>query len=329
MAGARRDAADANSESDVNSESRLIYSAAEKPAMRWDSHLTTHHHMPVQESIKVALLHWFTVRVAALALVAPYLCHRFDILGHTFDPSLTSLLIATPAAFSISAAYGRRERALNDLAELRAHALSLHRAFGLYGTPEQAIAGQRAVRETFKHFLAHLSSYAPEPLEAAYGALQSIAEAVEHVRLGAPPSVAPHIETIVGRMLMDERNLLKSVETLRLVRSFRTPTVLRGFLLAATTLFPILFAPYFAHAAHESDGPVWPAYVLSVGMAVANAVLVNIQKALEDPFDGDTADDIELTLFEPTWEYWAPTPVVASPGKTLPAAAAGGHASRA
>ena len=66
-AGARRDAADANSESDVNSESRLIYSAAEKPAMRWDSHLTTHHHMPVQESIKVALLHWFTVRVAALA----------------------------------------------------------------------------------------------------------------------------------------------------------------------------------------------------------------------------------------------------------------------
>ena len=33
---------DANSESDVNSESRLIYSAAEKPAMRWDSHLTTH-----------------------------------------------------------------------------------------------------------------------------------------------------------------------------------------------------------------------------------------------------------------------------------------------
>ena len=268
------------------------------------------------------------MRVAALALVAPYLCHRFDILGHTFDPSLTSLLIATPAAFSISAAYGRRERALNDLAELRAHALSLHRAFGLYGTPEQAIAGQRAVRETFKHFLAHLSSYAPEPLEAAYGALQSIAEAVEHVRLGAPPSVAPHIETIVGRMLMDERNLLKSVETLRLVRSFRTPTVLRGFLLAATTLFPILFAPYFAHAAHESDGPVWPAYVLSVGMAVANAVLVNIQKALEDPFDGDTADDIELTLFEPTWEYWAPTPVVASPGKALPTAA-GGHASRA
>ena len=78
------------------------------------------------------------------------------------------------------------------------------------------------------------------------------------------------------------------------MRSFRTPTVLRGFLLAATTLFPILFAPYFAHAAHESDGPVWPAYVLSVGMAVANAVLVNIQKALEDPFDGDTADDIEL-----------------------------------
>jgi len=33
-------------------------------------------------------------------------------------------------------------------------------------------------------------------------------------------------------------------------------------------------------------------------------VLVNIQDALEDPFDGDTADDISLAIFEPSWAFW-------------------------
>ena len=50
-----------------------------------------------------------------------------------------------------SAKHGRKETAEAEDSWLdhaapraRAHALSLHRAFGLYGTPEQAIAGQRA-----------------------------------------------------------------------------------------------------------------------------------------------------------------------------------------
>ena len=37
------------------------------------------------------------------------------------------------------------------------------------------------------------------------------------------------------------------------MRSFRTPAVLRGFLLATTTIFPVLFAPYFAQEADAQD----------------------------------------------------------------------------
>mgnify|MGYP001194172398 CR=1 FL=1 len=33
--------------------------------------------------------------------------------------------------------------------------------------------------------------------------------------------------------------------------------------------------------------------------------LVNMQAALEDPFDDDTHDDIPLSWFEPTWSFWA------------------------
>ena len=170
------------------------------------------------------------------------------------------------------------------------------------------------------------------------------------------------------------------------MRSFRTPLVLRGFLAAATNLFPIIFAPSFAYeaAAHDGAGAItaytrasgpteWPlaaapaaarlaapralaggqgllvgsrascasgpgawslgpstaepcagrpalappivtpeprprpdlaTHRLSVFFSVSNCVLVNIQDALEDPFDGDTADDISLAIFDPSWAFW-------------------------
>ena len=67
----------------------------------------------------------------------------------------------------------------------------------------------------------------------------------------------------------------------------------------------LLFAPYFAHeAAHDDTLGGLSAIVLSVFFSISNAVLVNIQAALEDPFDGDTADDISLALFEPSWDFW-------------------------
>ena len=50
-----------------------------------------------------------------LGATAPLLCRHFELAGHTFDPSLLSMLIATPAAFLIGAAFQRREKALMDL----------------------------------------------------------------------------------------------------------------------------------------------------------------------------------------------------------------------
>jgi len=260
---------------------------------------------PVREWLRVAVFTKATLRTVVVGTVAPILCKHFGVTGHTFDPSLLTILIATPAAFLIGAAFQRRERALQDLAEFRAAAVQLHRAFGLYGRQESSAAGQRAVQGTFAAFAEHLKTYEPRALEEAYVAFQGIGAAIEQLRVDPPEHVDVHIETIVGRLLFDERNFFVRLETLRLVRSFRTPLVLRGFLLAASTLFPIIFAPSFAHEAADHDGiGAISSYTLSVFFSVSNCVLVNIQEALEDPFDGDTADDISLALFEPSWAFW-------------------------
>lgn len=259
---------------------------------------------PVTEWLRVALLTPHTLRTAFLAISAPLLCRYYGVTGHNFDPSLLSMLIATPAAFLIGAAFQRRERALQDLAEFRACAVNLHRAFGLYSKPETAAAGQRAVQGTFASFSRHLTSYEPEALQEAYVAYQDIGVAIERLRLDPPEQCKAHIETFVGRLLFDERTLFTRLETLRLVRTFRTPLVLRGFLISSCTIFPVLFAPYFAHEASEDHIGAVSAIGLSVFFSIANSVLVNIQEALEDPFDGDTADDISMALFEPSWSFW-------------------------
>ena len=72
-------------------------------------------------------------------------------------------------------------------------------------------------------------------------------------------------------------------------------------------------------AAAPPRAGAWSGYALSAFTAVTNSVLVNIQDALEDPFDGDTMDDITLTLFEPTWSFWeADTPMRSSQGRAAP-----------
>ena len=64
----------------------------------------------------------------------------------------------------------------------------------------------------------------------------------------------------------------------RVIASTRTPVLLRGFTVGGSTLFPILFAPYFAAIASEStNGIPWSAYLLSLLFAVANGALVAIQ----------------------------------------------------
>ena len=182
---------------------------------------------PVREWLRVAVFTQATLRTAILAVAAPILCKHIGVTGHTFDPSLLTVLIATPAAFLIGAAFQRRERALQDLAEFRAAAVGLHRGFGLYGRQETSAAGQRAVQGTFASFAKHLSNYEPRALEESYVAFQGIGAAIEQLRVDPPEHVNPHIETIIGRLLFDERTLFTRLETLRLVCAAPNTATLR------------------------------------------------------------------------------------------------------
>ena len=132
---------------------------------------------------------------------------------------------------------------------------------------------------------------------------------------------------------------MRSTEMLRIVRSFRTPAMMRGLLLGACLALPVMQSPQIAQTL-DFDSYVmdWLSpLLLSMAFSVANAILVNmqvrpisrdlptisrdlprhlprrhpcliladVQAALEDPFDGDCVDDIMMQLFTPNWAFWA------------------------
>ena len=85
------------------------------------------------------------------------------------------------------------------------------------------------------------------------------------------------------------------------MRDYSTPAVLRGLLEFFCFAFPVIFAPYFAAGIENPDTSIWIDYLVSLLFSIANVSLVNIQGALECPFDGDTSDDIHMADFEPAW----------------------------
>jgi len=259
--------------------------------------------LTMQQFVRVALLKPTTLRAGGLAILCPLACTTAGFSGNDFDPSLLSLIIATPSAFTINAAYARRERALSSLAEFSAASRSIQCSLARWGRTADSERGQRELVDLFDSLCRHLESKGDETaLPAIYRHLEAVGDAIELVRLhprrDSDLEAMPALATV---MCGDERKLMQSIEDLLIVASTGTPYVIRGFTVGGSTLFPIIFGPYFAAIALAPESiDDWAAYLVSFLLAATIGSLVSIQEALEDPFDGDAGiDDITLANFAP------------------------------
>lgn len=259
--------------------------------------------MPRAQFTKVAILTPATARISALAIACPLACSTIGLTGKDFDPSLLGLVIATPSAFSISAAYQRREKVLEGLAQMRARTWTLHQSAVRWGSRCQAGEIDLCLQRMWLAFVRHLRLVAAgkekealKALDDTYDQLQKLGVAIDNFRLDPPAQNAGGVDSLASIMCSDERLIAQNVEEVRVVAGTETPTTLRGFTVWASTLFPIVFAPYFAAISLEDSLP-WAAYIQSLFYAVTINALVSIQTSLEDPFDGDSPDDIDLSLW--------------------------------
>uniref|UniRef100_A0A7S0VJ45 Uncharacterized protein n=1 Tax=Hemiselmis tepida TaxID=464990 RepID=A0A7S0VJ45_9CRYP len=278
------------------------------------------------EFVEQCSTYWMGVRFAftahaifmvALTCILTMVCSK-AVLDFSFDTSMGIVAVGTvfPLVFSVQSGFARRERALGALAGLKASSITVYLMFKTWekeGTGKWADEAERliarllddiewylrtarrtentgnAVYDSFAHIAAKMAEFAPA---AGFG------------RPG---------DGGMSRMSQYLRTMMQNFEGVRAIRDSETPVGLRLFCFALIHAAPILLAPYWNHFCQgkkdvsedimgttiELTGSYGcqAGYFMAVAYTLIVVALFRVQVELEDPFDGNGADDIK-------WEIW-------------------------
>jgi predicted membrane chloride channel (bestrophin family) len=229
--------------------------------------------------------------ISALAVSSTWLCLRFRITAD-FPLTLIATAIVFPLVFSISTAYTRREKALEEYGSLKAHGRSLYLA-SRYWVSQTNERRNAELKSALRELLAATRDMLMSPVSempthesrvyAEFGHLSEFVQEMRHAHLSASETSPLH--QFIARMLL-------AFENLKHIFEYRTPRTLRAFSDFFILLLPILYGPYFAYQATQFSRELF--YVMPVLFALILVGLANIQDHLENPFDQIGADDIAI-----------------------------------
>ncbi len=241
------------------------------------------------------IINYKTIITSMVSLGAAYLCNLYHIKAE-FPLYLISIAIVFPIVFSIDSAYKRREYALQQYADLKAHALSFY-----YGVREWVQPNKEGIAEEIKKELDELfnkmsSNFLLEPEDAKkteheiYQRFSSLSARVAMFKeYGSAGSENSRLHQYVSKMMV-------SYGTMKNVFYYRTPITLRAYSKIFIYFFPILYGPYSASTFSDYSHGI--AYIIAVLYSVILVSLDNLQEHLENPFDQVGEDDIKFEVDE-------------------------------
>lgn len=229
--------------------------------------------------------------ISALAVLSTWICLRLKIVAD-FPLTLIATAIVFPLVFSISTAYARREKALEEFGSIKAHGRALYLA-SRYWVSEtnhrrdedlKSALGDllTAIRSLLMNPIAQMPIHEPR-VHAAFGRLSQFVQEMRLAHLSTSETSPLH--QAVARMLV-------AFENLKHIYEYRTPLTLRAFSDFFILLLPILYGPYFAYQADQFSPSLF--YVMPILFALILVGLANIQDHLENPFDQIGADDVAI-----------------------------------
>lgn len=235
-----------------------------------------------------------TLRISVLAVLATWLSLQFKVVAD-FPLTIISTAVIFPIVFSIGNAYKRREKALDDYANLKAHGRALYFAARDW-VPEPRDPRLRQVEAILHDLLDASRTLFRSPVSEmeqherrVYAALSALSGFVKDLRQdGLNSGECARANQFVTKMVA-------SFERIKHTYQYRTPKSLRAFSDFFIVLLPIIYGPYFGYLATEYQIASMT-YVMPVLFAIILSGLDNIQFHLEDPFDQIGADDV---MFNP------------------------------
>lgn len=154
--------------------------------------------------------------------------------------------------------------------------------------------------ESFQHHLQCLAHKSPgyEYLQRCYLCLSKMSIMNEYLTFKA--NYTRGGEGGLSRTAQFLRYCVAQMEQLRMIKIYRTPTMLRHACSMMVHIGAVLLAPYFVHIGVCDDNwePCPGPYVMQTTYIVICMLLLNVQAAVEQPFDMSGPDDVFLELAE-------------------------------
>lgn len=235
-----------------------------------------------------------TLIVSGLSVVSTWLCLKYSVTAD-YPLTLIATAIVFPVVFSINGAYKRREVALAKYAELKAMGKAIF--FATRDWPEHPSAATVSAARTLleglmtdmRHLFSNPIAQARDNEERVYRRFSDCSRFIREELRGAGLASGE-----VSRCNQYLSKMFVAFEDAKHVYQYRTPRSLKTFSTVFISLLPVLYGPYFAHAALEYSPYV--TYVMPVLFSLVLVSLSNIQDHLENPFDGIGEDDISINV---------------------------------
>jgi len=236
------------------------------------------------------IINYKTLIVAALAIGSILLCKHYD-LHADFPLTLVGIAIVFPVVFSIDSAYKRRERALNYIADMKAHIMSIYLASRDWEGANESFYKEvePMLIRVYESVGSYLTSGNPVDVEKELNISNRISELSHKMQdfreLGLQAGEVSRINQYISKILVD-------IENIKMIRKYRTPVTLRAYSKIFIYSFPLIYGPYFVAASENYTSVL--VYVMPLLFSFILVSLDNIQMHLENPFDQLGEDDIKF-----------------------------------
>lgn len=229
--------------------------------------------------------------ISLLAMLSTWICMRMKIEAD-FPLTLIATAIVFPLVFSISTAYTRREKALEEIGALKANGRALYLASRDW-TPHPDERRDADLQSALAQLISGCRDLFSSPLGAGLNHEKRVYAAFARLSGFVTDMRRAHLQpTECSRLNQYLQRMMAAFESARNIYEYRTPRTLRAFSDFFILLLPILYGPYFAYQADKFQPALF--WVMPILFALILVGLANIQDHLENPFDQIGQDDITI-----------------------------------
>ena len=229
-----------------------------------------------------------TVLVVLVSLASSAVCLYFQ-LEMFFDFLILSLVIFFPLTFSMTAAFRRRERALQYLSLFKASLQSIYYVF-----LDAKIEHDK--KKEFENVASGMSETLLRYLLDGTGnsSLQDVSHAVFNFAQANKESLKP---TFTSKLYFFMFRLNESIEFLIATKRHRTPWGVRALIIFVIYSFIIVYPASLLHDVGFAV-PLWYVFKMTAFKGILLICFYNAQSLLEDPFNQKSPDGIRLNDFK-------------------------------